>query len=134
MLGSTHPNPTTMEPTESAPNMEEEYRLLVEGVHDCGICLLDPTGRVASWNPGAERIDGYRADEIIGHPFSRFFQENDVRAGRPLEVLRIATEQGRFEEENWRVRKDGTQYWGNVIIVALRGPAGNLRGFGRLTR
>jgi PAS domain S-box-containing protein len=96
--------------------------------------LLDPQGRVATWNRGAERIEGYRADEIIGDHVSRFYPAHDVVAGRPLEDLRVAAETGRFEREGWCVRKDGTPFWANVLITALRGPNGELRGFGKLTR
>jgi PAS domain S-box-containing protein len=112
----------------------DEYRLLVEGVQEYAMYLLDPQGRVATWNRGAERIEGYRADEIIGEHFSRFYQPHEVLAGKPCEELRVATETGRFEEEGWRVRKDGTPFWASVLITALRGATGELRGFGKLTR
>jgi PAS domain S-box-containing protein len=112
----------------------DEYRLLVDGVQEYAMYLLDVQGRVATWNRGAERIEGYRADEIIGEHFSRFYQPHEVLAGKPVEELRIATETGRFEEEGWRVRKDGTPFWASVLITALRGANGELRGFGKLTR
>jgi PAS domain S-box-containing protein len=112
----------------------DEYRLLIESVQDYAIFFLDPEGRVTTWNRGAERINGYRADEIIGRHFSCFHERHEVAAGKPLEELRIAAEAGRFEEEGWRVRKDGTLFWANVLITALRGPGGELRGFGKVTR
>jgi PAS domain S-box-containing protein len=113
---------------------EQRFRLLVESVKDYAIFMLDPEGRVSSWNSGAERIKGYRADEIIGHPFSRFYTEEDVKRGKPDQALEVAAAQGRFEDEGWRVRKDGSRFWANVTISALRDSAGNLRGFAKVTR
>jgi PAS domain S-box-containing protein len=89
---------------------------------------------VATWNLGAERIKGYRASEIIGKHFSVFYPEEDLRSGKPQEELRVAAAVGRFEDEGWRLRKDGTRFWANVIIAALRDPSGNLRGFSKITR
>jgi PAS domain S-box-containing protein len=113
---------------------EERFQLLVENVQDYAILMLDTGGHVASWNSGAERIKGYRADEIVGRHFSAFYTPAAVAAGRPAAGLEIATTEGRYEEEGWRVRKDGTQFWASVVITALRDPNGTLRGFGKVTR
>ncbi len=113
---------------------EERFRLLVEGVKDYAIFLLDPDGRVASWNAGAERINGYAAGEILGQHFSRFYTKDAVDRGWPAEELRRAAAEGRFEDEGWRVRKDGSRFWANVIFTALRDEAGNVRGFSKITR
>ncbi|MDQ3920206.1 MAG: EAL domain-containing protein [Acidobacteriota bacterium] len=113
---------------------EERFRLLVEGVNDYAIIMLDPSGRVASWNAGAERIKGYSAEEIVGEHCSRFFPEEDVRAGMPERELQMASAEGRHEAEGWRVRKDGTRFWANVVMTALRDEAGGLRGFAKVTR
>jgi diguanylate cyclase len=113
---------------------EERFRILVEGVHDYAIFMLDPQGRVVSWNSGAERIKGYRAEEIIGQHFSRFYSAEDIARAKPEEELRIASRTGRFEGEGWRVRKDGSRFWANAIITRLQDPAGNLRGFSKITR
>jgi PAS domain S-box-containing protein len=113
---------------------EERFRLLVEGVKDYAIFMLDPTGRITSWNAGAERIKGYRAEEIIGKHFSVFYPPDDVAAGVPMRGLREAERVGRFEAEGWRLRKDGTRFWASVVITALRDETGQLRGFGKVTR
>jgi PAS domain S-box-containing protein len=113
---------------------EERFRLLVEGARDHAIFMLDPSGRVASWNPGAERIKGYRAEEIISQHFARFYPAEAVRSGQPERGLQLAAAQGYFEEEAWRVRKDGSRFWANVVITALRDEEGNLRGFSKITR
>ncbi|PYV20853.1 MAG: histidine kinase, partial [Acidobacteria bacterium] len=112
---------------EALRESEERLRLLVEGVKDCAIFMLDAEGRVASWNPGAERIKGYSAAEIIGQHFSRFYTPEDVKRGKPAEELKIAAAEGRFEEEGWRVRKDGSRFWANVIVAPLRDGSGRLR-------
>src|SRR5947208_9202500 len=119
---------------EALRESEERLRLLVEGVKDCAIFMLDPEGRVASWNPGAERIKGYSAAEIIGQDFSRFYTPEDVKRGKPGEELKIAAAAGRFEDEGWRVRKDGSRFWANVIVAPLRDGSGRLRGFAKVTR
>src|SRR5205085_12297989 len=93
-----------------------------------------PAGRVATWNVGAERIKGYRADDIIGQHFSRFYPQEDVLAGKCEMELEVAAREGRFEDEGWRVRKDGTRFWANVVITALRGRTGELVGFAKVTR
>ncbi len=113
---------------------EEQLRLLVESIQDYAIFLLDPAGRVATWNLGAQRIKGYQASEIIGKHFSVFYPQVDLDSGKPQEELRVATAVGRFEDEGWRLRKDGSRFWANVIITALRDSSGNLRGFSKITR
>lgn len=112
----------------------DQFRLLIEGVLDYAIFMLDPRGNVATWNPGAERIKGYKATEIIGKHFSVFYPEADVRSGKPQWELEVALREGRFEEEGWRVRKDGTKFWASVIITAIRDNDGDLLGFGKVTR
>lgn len=108
--------------------------MLVESVADYAIFMLDGSGHVTSWNLGAERIKGYQAREIIGQHFSRFYLPEDVASGKPESVLREATTAGRFEDEGWRLRKDGSRFWANVVVTALRDPSGDLRGFGKVTR
>ena len=118
----------------SAKQSEERFRLLVESVADYAIFMLDAAGHVETWNLGAERIKGYRADEIIGKHFSIFYPPEDVAAGKTERELEIATRTGRFEEEGWRIRKDGSRMWANVTITALRGPDRGLIGFAKVTR
>ena len=113
---------------------EERFRLLVHSVKDYGIFMLDPRGYVRSWNEGASRIKGYTADEIMGQHFSVFYPADDVNAGKPSGELEIAIADGRFEDEGWRVRKDGTLFWANVIITPLRNDKGELIGFVKVTR
>ena len=113
---------------------DEQFRHLVETVKDYAIFLVDADGRVASWNAGAENIKGWQAREIIGQPIERFYTDEDRRAGKPARLLREATEAGRVEDEGWRVRKDGTRFWADVVITALRDPGGALRGFAKVTR
>jgi two-component system NtrC family sensor kinase len=113
---------------------EEHFRLLVEGVKDYAIMMLDPEGRVISWNAGAERIKQYQSSEIIGESVSRFYTKEDIELGKPQQGLKIAALQGRFEDEGWRVRKDGSCFWANVVLTALRTEDGRLRGFARVTR
>lgn len=110
------------------------YRLLVESLRDYAIFALDATGRVVSWNPGAERFKGYRAHEIIGRHFSTFYPPDEIAAGKPEWELEVAARDGRFEDEGWRLRKDGTSFWANVVITALRAPDGTLLGFAKITR
>jgi len=112
----------------------ELYRLLVESVKDYAIFALDPNGYVVSWNPGAQRFKGYTAPEIIGKHFSVFYPPEDLAARKPQIELEIAADVGRLEDEGWRVRKDGTQFWANVVITALRGADGELVGFAKVTR
>jgi PAS domain S-box-containing protein len=126
--------PDLREPLPSAPERDDLFRLLVESVRDYAIFLLDPEGRVASWNEGARRIKGYEAAEIIGHHFSTFYVPEDVAAGKPQRLLEIAAVEGRVEDEGWRVSKDGSRLWADVVITALRDHDGRLRGFAKVTR
>jgi PAS domain S-box-containing protein len=124
-------------PSKSPANIldnEDSFRLLVESLKDYAIVMLDSNGRVASWNAGAERFKGYRAAEIIGQHFSCFYPAEAVQQGLPEQELKAATKDGRFENEGWRVRKDGKKFWANVIISALRNKDGTLRGFSKVTR
>jgi len=113
---------------------EERSRLLVEGVQEYAIFQLDPEGHVASWNAGAQRLKGYDSAEIIGKHFSVFYPEEDKMIDKPRHILASAVRHGQSEDEGWRVRKDGSRFWANVIITALRDPKGNLLGFAKLTR
>ncbi|MBS0524076.1 MAG: PAS domain S-box protein [Proteobacteria bacterium] len=110
------------------------FRLLVGAVTDYALYMLDPTGLVVSWNAGAQRFKGYTANEIIGQHFSRFYTEEDVRAGLPARVLETAAREGKFEAEGWRRRKDGTRFWAHVVVDPIRDPAGKLLGFAKITR
>ena len=113
---------------------EERFRLLVEAVQDYAIFMLDPDGKVSSWNAGAQRIKGYKPREILGKHFACFYPQEDVQNGKPQWELVIAAKEGRFEDEGWRVRKDGSSFWANVIITALRDDSGKLLGFAKVTR
>jgi PAS domain S-box-containing protein len=115
-------------------NSEQQFQLLVQGVTDYAIYMLDPTGRITSWNAGAERIKGYSSQEIIGSHFSRFYTEEDRAAGVPEKSLETARREGRFEKEGIRLRKDGTRFWAHVIIDAIRDDTGELIGFAKVTR
>jgi len=119
---------------EHLRHSEERFRLLVEGVSDYAIFMLDVNGNVATWNSGAVRIKGYRAEEIVGQHFRKFYPEDAVESGWPEHELQVATAEGRFVDEGWRVRKDGSKFWAHVTITALRDEAGRLRGFAKLTR
>ena len=119
---------------ESLLQSERRYRRLIEFVIDYAIFQLDPTGHVATWNPGAEQIKGYAPDEIIGKHFSEFYTEEDRNAGVPAQALAEATTKGRFEAENWRVRKDGSKFWASVVIDRIDDDNGNLLGFAKVTR
>jgi len=119
---------------ESLRRSEERFRLLVSGVQDYAIFMLDEKGHVASWNDGAERIKGYLPEEIIGEHFSRFYPEEDIRSGKPAWELNVAETEGRFEDEGWRLRKDGTRFWANVIITPVHNDSGKLLGFSKVTR
>jgi diguanylate cyclase (GGDEF)-like protein/PAS domain S-box-containing protein len=132
---SVKPTGTKPEPTdERLRASEESFRLLVGNVLDYAIFMLDPDGRVVSWNPGAERLKGYREEEILGQSFSRFYPREDVERGKPQHGLQLASAEGRFEEEGWRVRKNGSIFWANVVITAIRDKAGELLGFAKITR
>jgi PAS domain S-box-containing protein len=119
---------------EELRRSEERFRLLVQGVKDYAIFMLDPDGRVASWNEGAERIKGYRADEIVGRHFSAFYPAEATAAGHPQHELEIALAEGTYEEEGWRVRKDGSTFWANVVITAIHDEHGRHVGFAKVTR
>jgi len=118
---------------ETLRQSEERFRLLVQGVQDYAIFLLDPDGRIASWNEGAQRIKGYRAHEIIGRHFSAFYPAEDA-ASKPRRELEIAIREGKYEEEGWRVRKDGSLFWASVLITAIHTESGSLLGFAKVTR
>jgi PAS domain S-box-containing protein len=120
--------------TQLSITTSELYRLLVESVRDYAIFALDPNGYIVSWNPGAQRFKGYNASEIIGKHFSVFYPPEDVAARKPQIELEIAEEVGRLEDEGWRVRKDGTRFWANVVITVLRNRDGELVGFAKVTR
>ncbi len=119
---------------EALRQSDEKLRILVQGVKDYAILMLDPKGRITTWNEGAERIKGYRAEEIIGEHFSKFYTPEAIAQGLPALALKMATEQGSFEEEGWRLRKDGSLFWADVIVTALLDDTGRLRGFGKVTR
>jgi PAS domain S-box-containing protein len=119
---------------EELRESEERFRLLVEGVQDYAMFMLDPGGHIISWNVGAERIKGYTAQEIIGSHFSRFYPEDALDRGWPEHELAMARRDGRFEDEGWRLRKDGTRFWANVVITAIYDPDRTLRGFAKVTR
>ena len=112
----------------------EQLRLLVHGTTDYAIFMLDPQGHVVTWNSGAERLKGYKADEIIGQHFSRFYPPDAIEQGWPEHELKVASAEGRFEDEGWRLRKDGSPFWANVVITALRDEQGDLQGFSKVTR
>jgi PAS domain S-box-containing protein len=113
---------------------EQRLRLLVSGVKDYAILMLDREGRVVSWNSGGEKIKGYKAEEIIGRHFSIFYTEEDLKQGKPAHELKVAMAEGQYEEEGWRVRKDGSRFWALVLITALYDRHGQLHGFGKVTR
>jgi PAS domain S-box-containing protein len=113
---------------------QQRFQLLINSITDYAIYMLDPAGRVATWNPGAERFKGYVADEIIGQSFSLFFTPEDREAGLPQRALRAAASEGRFEAEGWRVRKDGTRFWANAVLDPIYDPEGNHLGFAKITR
>ncbi|HWU90776.1 MAG TPA: PAS domain S-box protein, partial [Kofleriaceae bacterium] len=110
------------------------FRRLVDSIRDHAIFMLDARGRVATWNAGAERIEGYTADEILGRSFAVFYPPEYVRAGKYERELEIAAREGRFEDEGWRVRKDGSRFWANVVLGAVRDDAGHLLGYSSVTR
>jgi PAS domain S-box-containing protein len=117
---------------EGKVRSDEIFRLLVESVQDYAIFLLDTEGNVDSWNTGAERLKGYKAKEIIGQHFSRFYPQEARESRWPERELEIAAKEGRFTDEGWRIRKDGSTFWASVVITALRGEDGKLRGFQKL--
>src|SRR5688572_23601672 len=113
-------------PADRDPTLSELYRLVVEQTKDYAVFVLDPGGHVMTWNLGAERIKGYAPEDIIGRHFSAFYTRDSVDSGWPDHELKVATTEGRFEDEGWRVRKDGSRFWANVIITALRDEDGKL--------
>ncbi len=113
---------------------DERLRLLIASVKDYAIFILDPTGHVVTWNPGAERLKGYASEEILGQHFSRFYPDSDTRAATCERELEVAIREGRFEDEGWRIKKDGSRFWANVVITPIRDPEGRLRGFAKVTR
>src|SRR2546430_1498957 len=113
---------------------DQRFRLIVEGAKDYALLMLDPKGHVVSWNAGAERLKGYHAEEIVGQHHSRFYPPEDVRAGKPERALQQALVEGQWEDEGWRVRKDGSRFWANVIITPLHDAQGTPLGFAKLTR
>ena len=113
---------------------EESFRRMVEAVKDYALFMLDPEGRVVTWNAGAERMKGYTASEILGEHFSRFYTPEDIAAGKPQQELAIAKEQGKYAEEGWRVRQDGSHFWAHMTITSVHDAAGQLRGFAKITR
>ena len=119
---------------EALRQSEEKLRLMIASVRDYALYMLDPDGRVASWNPGAERIKGYSAQEILGQSFARFFTAEDVAREKPARELEIARSEGRFEEEGWRVRKDGSRFWANIVLSPIRDPSDRTVGFVKITR
>ena len=122
------------EAEEDLRQSEERFRLLVEGVKDYAIFMMDPTGRILTWNAGAERIKGYSAGEIVGQSFTKFYLPEDLERHHPENELEVAARAGKYEEEGWRVRKDGSTFWASVLITALRNNAGELVGFAKVTR
>ena len=110
------------------------FRVFIETVRDYALLMLDPTGHIVSWNPGAEAIKGWKAEEILGKHFSTFYPPESIERGLPAHELVVAAREGRFEDEGWRVRKDGTRFWANVVITALQGPNGTLTGYAKVTR
>ena len=133
-MNTISPTASTELPIQNVLQSERVFRMLVEGVRDYAIFLLDLKGNVASWNPGAERIKGYSAAEIIGKHFSTFYPQVDTDAGKPEYELKVAGEVGRFEDEGWRLRKDGSRFWANVVITRVMDESGCLLGFGKITR
>ena len=122
------------EAAESLKESERHFRLLINGVTDYALYMLDPNGIVTNWNAGGQRIKGYLPEEIIGQHFSRFYSPADQAAGRPARALRLALENGRYDEEGWRVRKDGTFFWASVVIDPIRDDEGKILGFAKITR
>jgi PAS domain S-box-containing protein len=119
---------------EASLSDDGRYRLLIEAITDYAIYMLDPTGIVTSWNPGARRFKGYTPEEIIGQHFSRFYSEEDRKTGLPARALETAAREGKFESEGWRIRKDGTRFWAYVVIDPIRRPTGEIVGFAQITR
>jgi PAS domain S-box-containing protein len=122
------------EQRRAGTQLETRLRLLLESIRDYAVFMLDAEGRIATWNPGAQRLKQWRADEIIGKHFSVFYPEVDIRAGKPARELEVASREGRIEDEGWRLRKDGSRFWASVVISAIRDQDGQLLGFSKVTR
>ena len=120
--------------TQDEPSSERYFEFLVKGVSDYAIFMLDLDGFVKSWNAGAQRFIGYTGSEIVGQHFSVFYTPNEQIAGRPALALRIALDEGKFEDEGWRVRKDGSQFWAHVVMDPIRDDRGEFIGFAKITR
>ncbi len=118
----------------SEVELDHRYRLLIDAVEDYAIFMLDRSGNVASWNPGAQRAKGYSPDEILGRHFSVFYTDEDSRTGKPARLLAAARDHGRAEDEGWRVRKNGSRFWANVVMTAVRNEGGDLVGYAKITR
>src|SRR6266849_4322098 len=131
---SVRPAPDSPSADEALRRSEERYRLMVSSVRDYAIFMLDPAGRVESWNAGAEAIKGYKADEILGRHISFFYTPEDLATDKPQRLLHLAAQDGRVEDEGWRLRKDGTRFWADVVITALYDAAGKLQGYTKVTR
>ncbi|RYY99462.1 MAG: PAS domain S-box protein, partial [Comamonadaceae bacterium] len=127
-------SPMLTQPSSESTSLEQRLQLLIDAVLDYGIFVLDPEGHVVSWNSGAEKLKGYSRAEIIGKHFSVFYPPDSIASGWPQEELRQARLRGRFEDEGWRLRKDGSRFWANVVITALHDKNGELAGFAKITR
>src|SRR6266576_5120315 len=123
-----------IDPLTDSTSDDRRYRLLIEAVTNYAIYMLDPTGIVTSWNPGAQRFKGYAPSEIIGQHFSRFYTAEDQKRGIPALALATAVREGKFESEGWRVRKNGSRFWAFVVIDPIRTPTGEVVGFAKITR
>ena len=123
-----------VEPVSSLKESDDRFRVLVESIRDYAVFMLDRDGRVATWNTGAALIKGYQREEIVGKPIELFYTREDRESGRPARLLAQAANEGRIEDEGWRVRKDGTRFWADVVITALRDETGALIGFAKVTR
>jgi anti-anti-sigma factor len=133
MKSRTKP-PVSGEKLLESINIPDMFRVLAESVRDYAIILLDPKGHVLTWSPTAEALKGWKPEEIIGQHFSKFYPPEDNAKNKTAMELTIAEKEGRFEDEGWRVRKDGSRFWANVVLTPLRDPSGNLLGFGKVTR
>src|SRR5947207_2780746 len=130
---STPPSslPAPVVSAQSKPGADTLLALLLDSAKDFSIIFLDPTGHTLTWNPAAQALMGWSANEVIGQHFSKFYPREDIDKGKTEMELRVAEQEGRFEDEGWRVRKDGSRFWANVILTALRDRDGKLQGFGK---